>query len=87
MYPGRNDEMLCSNTLAELEYDGGDGYSAAVEKNDPDQAYDELVREEFEKDYNAVSRIIHKHIFSSKDLVDNLVAYVRKSRKEGYLRG
>jgi hypothetical protein len=69
MYPGKNNDMLCSNTFAEIERDAPEPFERGFSV-DPD-----LLRD--------IAEIIHLHIFDAKDLVENLVEYVRKARKEG----
>lgn len=82
MYPGKNNDMLCSNTFAEIERDAPEPFERGFSV-DPDLLRDIAVSEELIADTKAVSEIIHLHIFDAKDLVENLVEYVRKARKEG----
>lgn len=78
MYPGKNDDMPCSNTLAEIQRD--EPYFP-TQGPDPDTRYDDEQARLTAQDHSAISKIIQDHIFSAKDLVDALVEHSRKVRR------
>ena len=77
MYIGKNDGE-CPISQAEIDRDKPE---IRTFEADPDDAYDAEQSRLMVHDQEAVSKILVDNIHATKDLVDELVEYVRKARR------